>query len=221
MRRGSLRRLAGSLALLGFALAPLIHAQGRPAVRGRWAIGLTLGVSSFTGATEGTGPQGESISFTPYRPTMWGISAAYGARRVRTGVSARYGQAGLAIRGVPSSEGPAAGVLVIAENAYRLASLGVGVSAQLVRLYGGPSLRPSLGLAVERWTAPGTSPRTILGGQAGLAMEVALTRAGVASVEAELGFTPASPFLAADLPEGYRVRSAWRRTLAAGLYWRF
>ncbi len=216
-----MKKLPGWLGLLACLLASLVQAQTQSVVHGRWALGLTLGVSSFRGVTEGTGPQGESVSFTPYRPTMWGIAAGYGITRLRVGVSARYGQAGLGIRGVPPSDGPAGGVLVIAENAYHVAAFTAGVSTHLVRLYGGPALRPSLALGLERWTAPGTPARNIVGGQAGLAMEIALTRVFVASLEGELGFTPASPFFSADLPEGYRARSAWRRTLAAGLYWRF
>ena len=216
-----MRRSFGWLGLLCWAVTSPAYPQANLALRGRWALGLSLGVSSFSGVTDGTGPQGEAVSFTPYRPTMWGIAAARGKDRIRVLVAARYGQAGLRIQGVPPSEEAASSVLVIAENAYHVAVFTGGVSSQLLRLRGGPSLRPSLALGVERWTAPGTPARTIAGGQAGLALEVILTRAFVGAFEGELGFTPASPFQATDLPEGYNVRSAWRRTLAAGVYWRF
>jgi hypothetical protein len=153
---------------------------------------------------------------------MWGLVAARGQERARVSLAARFGQAGLAIRGAPpAQEGAASGVLVIAENAYHVAAFTGGVATRLLRLRGGPALRPSLALNVERWTAPGTPPRTIAGGQAGLALEVMLTRAFVAALEGELGFTPASPFQSEDLPAGYRARSTWRRTLAAAGYWRF
>jgi hypothetical protein len=54
-----------------------------------------------------------------------------------------------------------------------------------------------------------------------MTLEVVLTRAFVATLEGELGFTPASPFRKEDLPVGFKLLSAWRRTLAAGVYWRF
>jgi hypothetical protein len=212
----------GWLGLLWYGITSTAVAQVDVSARGRWAVGLSVGISSFSGVTEGSGLQGEAVSFTPYRPTMWGIAVARGGKGLRMGVTARYGEAGLAIRGVPPSEtGPASGVVIIAEGAYHLTAFTAELSALLLRLRGGPALRPSLGIEVERWTAPGTPARSIAGGQAGLALEVILTRALVATLEGELGFTPASPFHAADLPEGYHVRSAWRRTLAAGLYWRF
>jgi len=216
-----MRRILGWLGLLYWAVVSSMEAQANLALRGRWALGLSLGVSSFSGVTDGNGPEGEEASFTPYRPTMWGVAVARGGQGLRIGVAARYGEAGLGIRGVPSEPGADQAVLVIAENVYHVAVFTGGVSAHLLRLRGGPSLRPSLALGVERWAAPGTPPRVIAGVQAGLALEVILTRALVGSLEGELGFTPASPFHAADLPEGYRARSAWRRTLAAGIYWRF
>lgn len=216
-----MRRSLGVLALLCWAVATG-HAQTSLALRGRWAAGLSIGVSSFSGVVEGTGPQGEATSFLPYRPTMWGIAVSHGTDQVRIAASARHGQAGLGIRGVPQEEdGSAPALLVIAEDAYRVTSFTAGPSTQLLRLRGGPSVRGSLALEIQRWTAPGTPARTIAGGQAGLALEVVLTKAFVGTLEGELGFTPASPFNENDLPEGYRLRSAWRRTLGAAVYWRF
>ena len=217
-----MRRSLGWTGLLCWAMASPGSAQTSVALRGQWALGISIGVSSFSGVTEGTGPQGEPVGFTPYRPTMWGLTLSRGKDRIRVGVGARYGQAGLGIRGEPAAgEGSASGVLVIAENAYHLTAFTGALSTRLLRLRGGPALRPSLALNVERWTAPGTPVRTIAGGQAGLALEVVLTRELVGTLEGEVGFTPASPFHGEDLPEGYRARSAWRRTLAGGVYWRF
>jgi hypothetical protein len=217
-----MRMSLGGIGLLCWAVASPGNAQTCVTLRGQWSLGLSVGVSSYSGVTEGIGPQGESVGFAPYRPTMWGIALTRGNERFRVGVTARYGQAGLGIRGVPpAEEGPASGLLVIAENAYHVAAFTGGISTRLLRLRGGPALRPSLALNLERWTAPGTPARTIAGGQAGLALEVVLTGALVGSLEGEVGFTPASPFQAADLPEGYRLRSAWRRTLAGAVSWRF
>jgi len=217
-----MRRSLGWLGLFGWLAASTASAQSNLTLRGAWALGLSVGVSNFSGVTEGTGPHGEAVSFTPYRPTMWGIVASRGRQRLRGWVAARYGQAALGFRGVPPTEGePTSGVLVIAENAYHITTFTGGLSTRLLRLRGGPALRPSLALNLERWTAPGTPARTIAGGQAGLALEVILTRAFVAALEGELGFTPASPFHSEDLPVGYHLRSAWRRTLAAAVYWRF
>jgi hypothetical protein len=216
-------RLAGLIGLFCFMLNASAASQTHSAPLGRWALGVSLGVSSFSGVSEGTGENGERLSFTPYRPTMWGIAAAYGARAIRGGLTVRYGQAGLGIRGSPLLDDgePSPPVLIIAENTYHVSAITAGLSTQLLRLRGGPFLRPSVAFAIEHWTAPGTPARTIAGGQAGLALEIILTRALVGTVEGELGLTPASPFRAEDLPEGYRLRSAWRRTLSAGVYWRF
>ena len=106
------------------------------------------------------------------------------------------------------------------EDAYTVTSVTGSVSTRLVRLGGGPALRSSLGLTLEHWTASGATARTILGPQAGLSLEIGLSAAFTATLEGELGFTPSSPFQAADLPDGFRERSTWRRTLVAGLSWR-
>ncbi|HTL05754.1 MAG TPA: hypothetical protein VL241_08415 [Gemmatimonadales bacterium] len=208
-----MRRSAGWLALLCWVSAPLCAQDSR------WAVGISLGVSSFSGASAGTGPQGEATSFTPYRPTLWGVRASFGSR-IRGGIAVAYGQAGLAIRGAPTGEG-GGDLLVIAENAYDLASFQAVGSTRLLRLRGGPSLRLWLGAELARWTAPGTPARSLAGGLGGLGLEFALTRSLVASIEGELGLTPGSPFLAAELPDGTRTRSTWRRTLTGALAWRF
>ena len=57
------------------------------------------------------------------------------------------------------------------------------------------------------------------GAQCGLAMEVTLNGALAARADAELGFTPASPFRAGDLPAGFTPRSTWRRSLAVAVVW--
>jgi hypothetical protein len=108
-------------------------------------------------------------------------------------------------------------VLIVAENAFSLASFTGSVGTALLHLRGGPVLRGSLGVTIERWTASGTPSRTRAGPQAGLALEFGLIRALFASIDGELGFTPGSPFLEQDLPEGFRLRSTWRRTLGVGL----
>ena len=193
-----------------------------PAPRSPWSVALSIGTSTFNGATAGVAETGEGLEFTPYRPTMLGIAVTYGRERLRFGLSARRGDAGIGLRGVPlSEEGPApVGVLIIAEGAYTVATIAATASTCLGRLRGGPALRSALGLSMERWTATGTSARVIFGPQAGLSLEIALSRAFTATLEGELGFTPKSPFKVDDLPEGFRERSTWRRTLMAGLSWR-
>ena len=211
------------LTVMQAALVSAVAAQTGPAApRTPWSVGLSIGTSTFNGATTGLAETGERLEFTPYRPTMLGIAVTYGRERLRFGISARRGDAGIGLRGVPLSEGsPAAeGVLIIAEGAYTVATIAASASTCLGRLRGGPALRLSGGVNLERWTATGTSPRTILGPQAGLSLEIALSGAFTATLEGELGFTPKSPFKVRDLPEGFRERSTWRRTLMAGLSWR-
>jgi len=190
---------------------------------GRWAIGVSVGTFGFSGATGGAGPTGEELSFTPYRPTMLGLVVSHGGDRFRLALSARYGEPALAIRGFPVTDEDEVtpGVMLVAENAYHLGSFMLAGSNRLLRLRGGPVLRPSLGVGAERWSSPGSPVRTIAGAQAGMAAEVGLTGALVATIEGELGFTPSSPFRRQDLPEGFTPRSTWRRSLAAAVYWRF
>ena len=205
------------------ALVSAGAAQTRPpAPRTPWSVGLSIGTSTFNGATAGLAETGERLEFTPYRPTMLGIAVTYGRERLRFGLSARRGDAGIGLRGVPLSEDSPTpeGVLIIAEGAYTVATIAASASTCLARLRGGSEFRSSVSLNMERWTATGTSPRTILGPQAGLSLEIALSGAFTATLEGELGFTPKSPFKVDDLPEGFRERSTWRRTLMAGLSWR-
>jgi hypothetical protein len=192
-------------------------------IKGRWAVSMTLGASTFTGATEGTGPVGEPLAFAPYRPTMWGVAVAYGREGLRTELSLEQGQPGIGFRGVPLTESgeTLSGLLIVAEDAFKLTTLTASLSQRLLRLRGGPSLRPSFGLVIERWSAPGSPSRAIAGAQAGLALEVMLGRSLAADLSGELGFTPGSPFQEAELPEGFHPRSTWRRTLQVGLAWRF
>jgi hypothetical protein len=219
MRAPLLGLLVSALVLPGSAMAQ----RDREPIKGRWALSLTLGTSTFSGATEGTGPVGEPLAFAPYRPTMWGVGLAYGGEGLRTGLSLEHGQPGIGFRGVPLTESgeTLSGLLIVAEDAFKLTTLTAELSHRLLRLRGGPSLRPSLGLVIERWSAPGSPNRTIAGAQAGLALEVMISRTFAAELSGELGFTPDSPFQQADLPEGFQQRSTWRRTLAVGLAWRF
>lgn len=193
-----------------------------PAARTSWSVSASVGTSTFNGAAAGTAAAGEQLEFTPYRPTMLGIAVTYGRERLRIGLSARHGDAGIGLRGVPLSQGGPSpqGVLIIVEGAYTITSVSASASTCLARVRGGPALRASVGMSMERWTAPGTPSRTIVGPQAGLSLEIALSGAFAATLEGELGFTPKSPFQVEDLPEGFRERSTWRRTLMVGLSWR-
>ena len=192
-------------------------------IKGHWAVSMTLGASTYTGATVGTGPVGEPLAFAPYRPTMWGVGLAFGGGGLRAGLSLEHGQPGIGFRGVPLTESGETlpGLLIVAEDAFKLTTLTGSLSQRLLRLRGGPALRPSFALVIERWSAPGSPARAIAGGQAGLALEVMLSRTFAAELSGELGFTPSSPFQESDLPEGFRRRSTWRKTLAVGLGWRF
>ncbi len=215
-----MRVLLRSVLLVPLVMTTPAGAQATPPNRGgAWRVGLTLGTSTFNGAAAGTDESGASLVFRPYRPTMGGVSLTYGRERIRVGVSAKYGQPGLGFRGVPNG-GDVTSVLIVAESAFNLLSFTASVGTRIARLRGGPALRSSLGLTLERWSAPGTPNRTLLGPQAGLALEFALTGALMASIDGELGYTPGSPFQVEDLPEGFRLRSTWRRTLQAGLSYR-
>jgi hypothetical protein len=150
---------------------------------------------------------------------MWGISLSYGTEKLRVGLDAAYGQPGLALRGTPAATPGATGdaLLIVADNAFKLAAFAATVSPRLKQFSTGPALRSSLGLLLERWSSPGSPTQTLLGGQVGLALEVPLTRSLSGSLNGEIGFTPGSPFHDQVVPEGFKPRSTWRRGLSGGL----
>ena len=209
---------------IAVGLAVVAGAAGaqQPEPSRRWSVGISVGVSSFSPASEGSDADGVRLALFPYRPTMWGAFAGYGRGGKRLHLSVRYGSAGLGARGVSLGEegGEGGNALVVARDAYHLTTLSAGVSNHLVRLRGGPTLRPSLGLDAEHWAGVGSPGRWIMGGHGGLALEIALTRALFASLEGEIGLTPASPFRHEDLPDGFDQRTVWRRTLSAAVVWR-
>jgi hypothetical protein len=217
------RSFIGCLALLHGTLSSAAVAQLPAAsTRSAWTFVAQIGTSTFNGAASGTAEEGEQLQSAPHRPTMIGVAVSYGRERLRLGLSARNGDAGLGVRGAPvggEGESPQ-GVLIIIEGAYTVTSLAVSASTRIARLRGGPALRSSLGITMERWSAPGTPARTIFGPQVGLSLEIALSGAFAATIDGEVGLTPRSPFRALDLPEGFRERSTWRKTLMAGLSWR-
>jgi hypothetical protein len=187
---------------------------------GQFSAGLWIGGSSFSGAARGrTGS--EEVQYLPYRPTSYGLLAGWGRGSFRLEGAVRYGEPGLALRGVPRGdpdESPG-GVLIVSEHAFRVTSFAGGASLPVLRLREGPVLRAAGALTLERWSSPGSAVRTVAGVQAGLALEVGLSRSLSARAEAELGFTPASPFRPGDLPDGVTPRSTWRRSLAAAVVW--
>ena len=187
---------------------------------GQLSVGLSVGTASFSGAAR-DGGSSDAVRFLPYRPTSFGVLVAWGREGLRLEGSARYGEPGLALQGVPlaETEESPGGVLIVSENALRLAGFTGGASWPVLRLRGGPVIRAGAALVLERWSSPGSAGRTVAGGQGGLALEVALTAALAARADGELGFTPASPFRAGDLPEGFTPRSTWRRSLAVGVLW--
>jgi len=187
---------------------------------GQFSVGLSIGTASFSGAAR-KGGDSEEVRFLPYRPTSFGVLVGWGRDRLRLEGSARYGEPGLALQGVPLAEAEESpgGVLIVSEHALRLASFAGGASLPVLRLREGPSIRGGLALVLERWSSPGSPGRTVAGAQGGLAMEVTLNGALAARADAELGFTPASPFRAGDLPAGFTPRSTWRRSLAVAVVW--
>jgi len=188
---------------------------------GQLSLGLSVGTASFSGAARAGGNPEEVVRFLPYRPTSFGLLVGWGHEALRLEGSARYGEPGLALRGVTLSDAVQSpgSVLIVSENAFRLVSFAGGASLRLLRLREGPVVRAGAALVLERWSSPGSEPRTLAGAQGSLALELALTGALSARGEAELGFTPASPFRAGDLPDGFTPRSTWRRSLAIALVW--
>ena len=210
----------GWIALLSLGILTPVAAQTPDTHRqSKFSLGISLGTSAFSGAARSDGDGDEHLLFVPYRPTMFGLRIGYGREALRLEATAGIGEPGLAIRGgeLPDLEHEA--VLIVIENAFRVRAISAGGSARLWRLRGGPVLRASASALIERWTSPESPARTVAGGQAGLAMEVAFTRSLSARAEGTLGFTPASPFRQEDLPEGFRQSRTWRRSLGVGVSW--
>ena len=214
-----LPRLTGIACLSLGIVSATAQTPGAPR-DGKLALGASLGTSVFSGAARGIGDGGEQLLFIPYRPTMYGLRVAYGANGLRFDAAVRAGAAGLAVRGGERFEGDDRSLLIVIENAFRVRAISAGASARLARLRDGPALRASAAVLVERWTSPDTPARTVRGAQAGLGLEVALSSHLSADAEALLGFTPASPFRAEDLPDGFRQSRTWRRSLGVGVSWK-
>src|SRR5262249_12877823 len=124
-----MRRISGWVILSWLCCSTAAVSQSTvPQLRGRWAIGLSLGMSSFSPATEGQDADGRTIQFSAYRPTMWGVAVAFGKERLRLQAAVRVGQAGLGARGTTISDGeePTQGSLVVVDGAYDLTSLTLG-----------------------------------------------------------------------------------------------
>ena len=188
--------------------------------QGKISFGASIGTSVFSGAARGTGDGGEQLRFIPYRPTMYGMSVAYGRTALRFEATMRAGAAGLAVRGGERSEVDQESLLIVIENAFRVRAIAAGASARLGRLRDGPTLRASAAVVIERWTSPNTPARTVPGAQAGLVLDLTLSSRLSAEAETLLGFTPASPFRAEDLPDGFRQSPTWRRSLGVGVRWK-
>ncbi|NOT07662.1 MAG: hypothetical protein HOP28_05565 [Gemmatimonadales bacterium] len=213
--------------LILFLVPPMVQAQPAPGGhQKKWLVGLSVGTFTFDGAAKGRSDTGEPLTFVPHRPTMSGLLIGFGGERSRLTLSVRTGQAGLRLRGVPSAEvaeaeAPAPGIVLIFEDAFALGEFTVSASRVLTRLKGGPALRPSLGVTLQRWSAPDMPARSVWGGQAGLGLEMQVIGSWVASFEVEAAYTSDSPFRRQDLPEGFAIRSTWRRSLAVAVGWRF
>src|SRR5258706_1582431 len=204
-----MRTILAGLALGAAAILPLAAQERPPARAHRWAVGLVIGTSTFSGATRARGPEGEPLSYRPYRPAITGLSITRGGGGLRLGVSGQFGRPGLAFRGAQGSGGGAAdaGLLVIGESVYHLWTFAARASARLVRLDGAASLRPSLGLVLERWSAPDSPGRVIAGGEAGLGLEVPLKGRLAPELGGAGGHTPRSPVRREGGPEGVRLTS--------------
>lgn len=211
-----MRIILAGLAVL--VLAELGNAQTSPPER-KWGIGLSMGTSTFNGAAQGTVDEAGDLVFIPYRPTMLGLTIARGASKWRAAISARYGEPGIAARGVPDEDAQQ-GVLIVLESVYKLAAFEGQLSTHLLRLRGGPSLRAVAGAEAERWSAPGTPVKWLFAPLAGLSVETRLTGRLAASIDGEVGYSSASPFHQNDLPEGFTPRSTWRRSLSVTVWLR-
>ena len=218
-----MRGVLVSLVLSAVPIVEVTAQQSRTPSDHRWALGLIVGSSSFGRAAEATGDSGERFTAAPYRPFMTGLRLTRGGSGLRVAASAQYGSAGIAFRGTEAAgDNAVSGLLIVGEDIYDLWTFSAGASTRLVRLEGAASIRPSLGLELQRWSASGSPSLMILGGEAGLGLEVPLNRTFVAEFSGTVGFTPHSAFRTEDLTSAeFRPTSTWRRSVMAAVYWRF
>jgi hypothetical protein len=135
-------------------------------------VSLTVGTSTFNGAAAGGDQEASDLVFRPFRPTMFGLTLSHGRERLRLGLSAKYGQPGLGFRG-QSEEDDAESLLIVLEDAFTLTTFTASAGTRLLTLRGGPTVRSTVGLTLERWSASGTPTRVRVGPQAGLGLEFA------------------------------------------------
>jgi hypothetical protein len=121
----------------------------------------------------------------------------------------------------PGVGGEDSDVAVIGKGVLDVLTLAPTVRMRVARLRGEASLTAAGSLLLERWTPVGEEGRSRIGGMGGLQLEVPLTAGLVGTIAAEIGITPTSPLVKADLPAGYQPRALWRRMLVLGVSYRF
>jgi hypothetical protein len=195
--------------LAGLAAGMLASGVWCSPTLGQWAVTTEVGADRFWGGSVETAP--EQRSFTPYRPTTFGIGLERRAGRLGAGLRLRYASAGLALEGtegVVAAKGVFTVYSAAPEILYRVTSLG---SANQLLLHAGPLF--------EVWGIIDEDARTRVGIQGAVSLNLPLGGRFAGSVMAGVALIP-SPFEEADLDPDFERRGLWRRRFAVGLDYR-
>ncbi|MEO8450826.1 MAG: hypothetical protein ABI647_13595 [Gemmatimonadota bacterium] len=207
---------------VGLALAVVVAcATGPLAGQGsRWTAGIVVGTARFAGASSEITPSPAGFRFAPYRPVFYGLFLERGSN-VRVGLRVATASSAVSLEGHGPAGAGGGTVSVVAEGAFRVASVGALVSAPVFRVSPSASVRAGLGGHWERWTSLGETARSLVGLDGSAQFELSLGRHWVTHVSAGAGFDPRSPFAAGDLPNGFEPAHMWRVGFGAGMGYRW
>jgi hypothetical protein len=175
----------------------------------QWAVTAEIGAARFWGASAETG--GSGPSFRPYRPTVLGVGLEHQGVRLGWAVRLQYAGASLALEGKDA--------IAAVKGALDFYGVSPELTLRLTTLRGGLRLQLSGGPLLEFWELGVDVSHVLLGGQAGVALDLPLSARVTARLRASGAVTP-SPFDREDLEPGYEPKVLWRRGLSVGVQYR-
>jgi hypothetical protein len=202
------RRVADVLLTLIISVVP------SSPLSGQWRIGLEVGASRFWGGSRDNVDGG--TSFTPYRPTTFGIGLERQAGQYGFGLQARYFEAGVALVGPE--------LTIASEGIFKVVSLAPQVVARLATLGPDNQLRIHAGPLFEVWDIVDLDSRTRLGAQGSVSLDLPLGGRFHGAVTAGAAVIP-SPYNEGELDIGggaptYELQALWRRSVELSLHYR-
>ncbi len=179
-------------------------------VEGQWSVGAEVGADRFWGGSLEASQ--EERSFHPYRPTTFGAGVRWEGSTLGTGIRVGYFSAGMALEG--------ADAIVVAKNVFRVYSLAPEVVYRVASIGRANRMLFRAGPLFEIWKALDEESKTSLGVHGALAVSVPLGWKLESVLSAGIALMP-SPFAEDQLDPPFERRALWRRSITAGLQYRF